>query len=344
MKIGFCCKWIDTVEQIDGFKPKDAARQLNTRVTTITWLNRQLHEVAEQRLWDLMVHNIESIRLLVERVGNLDEHLRMVRLGSDILPAYTEPTWSYFWRRPDVRAYCEQHFSVVGGLARRLGVRLDFHPGQFCVLASDTPSIVDRSLEEFEYHADMARWMGYGKTFQDITINVHIAGRQGAEGIRRVWGRLSPEARQTITIENDETRWGLDESLKLKDICALVLDIHHHWIRTGEYIRPQDSRVREVIESWRGVRPALHYSLSPESVVGDHCTETMPCLNTLITSGKNRMKLRAHSNFYWNNACNDWALSFEDFDICCESKAKNLASFKLAKQINKNKITLPEAA
>ena len=96
MKIGFCCKWIDTVEQIDGFKPKDAAKQLNTRVTTITWLNRQTREVAEQRLWDLMVHNIESIRLLVERVGNLDAHLRMVRLGSDILPAYTEPTWSYF--------------------------------------------------------------------------------------------------------------------------------------------------------------------------------------------------------------------------------------------------------
>jgi len=32
----------------------------------------------------------------------------------------------------------------------------------------------------------------------------------------------------------------------------------------------------------------------------------------------------------WNTACNDWALSFsKDFDIQVESKAKNLASFKL---------------
>lgn len=336
MKIGFCCKWIDTVEQIDGFKPKDAAKQLNTRVTTITWLNRQTREVAEQRLWDLMVHNIESIRLLVERVGNLDAHLRMVRLGSDILPAYTEPTWSYFWRRHDVRDYCERHFPVVGELARRRNVRLDFHPGQFCVLASTDPSIVNRSLEEFEYHVDMARWMGYGRSFQDFMINVHIAGREGAAGILKVWPRLSTEARNCITIENDETRWGLDESLKLKNTCALVLDIHHHWIRTGEYIQPTDPRVHQVIDSWRGVRPALHYSVSPENIVGDHCTDTLPCLDTLVKSGKNRMKLRAHSNFYWNDACNDWALAFKDFDIECESKAKNLASFKLAERLNKN--------
>lgn len=340
MKIGFCCKWIDNEQQIEGFKPKDAAKELNTRVTTITWLNRQTREVAEQRLWDLMVHNIESIRLLVERVGNLDAHLRMVRLGSDILPAYTESTWSYFWRRNDVRDYCERHFPVVGELARRRGVRLDFHPGQFCVLASDSPAIVDRSLEEFEYHVDMARWMGFGKTFQDFTINVHIAGKQGAAGILKVWPKLSSEARNTLTIENDETRWGLDESLKLKDTCALVLDIHHHWIRTGEYIQPTDPRVHQVHDSWRGVRPLLHYSVSPEWVVGDHCTETLPCLDTLVKSGKNRMKLRAHSNFYWNEACNDWALTFTDFDIECESKAKNLASFKLAQRLNTNKITL----
>jgi UV DNA damage repair endonuclease len=344
MKIGFCCKWIDNVDQIDGFKPQDDAKRLNTRVTTVAWLNRQTQEVAEQRLWDLMVHNIESIRLLVERVGNLHEHLRMVRLGSDILPVYTEPTWSYFWRRHDVRDYCERHLPVVGELARRRGVRLSFHPGQFVVLASESADIVDRSLEEFEYHVDMARWMGFGKTFQDFKINVHIAGRQGAEGIRRVWSRLSTEAQRMLTIENDETRWGLEESLKLKDLCALVLDIHHHWIRTGEYIQPQDSRVCEVIESWRGVRPALHYSLSPESIVADHCPNTMPCLSTLVQSGKNRMKLRAHSNFYWNDACNDWALSFEDFDIQCESKAKNLASFALAERLNTNKSILLEAA
>ena len=78
-RIGFACKWIDHEGQVDGIKPKDDAKQYNTRSTTVRWLNNQTREVAEQRLWDLMVHNIESSRKLVKRVGGLDEHLRMVR-------------------------------------------------------------------------------------------------------------------------------------------------------------------------------------------------------------------------------------------------------------------------
>lgn len=333
-KIGFCCKWIDSAEQIDGFGKDDAARALNTRVTTVAWLNRQHRDVAEQRLWDLMVHNIESIRRLVERVGGLDERRHMVRLGSDILPVYTEPTWSYFWKRADVRSYCEQHFAPVGALARERGVRLSFHPGQFCVLASHHDDIINRSIEEFEYHADMARWMGYGQTFQDFKINVHIAGRRGAEGIIDTLQRLSPEARNCITIENDETKHGVDESLKLVDHCALVLDIHHHWVRTGEYLEPDDQRVARIKSSWRGTRPALHYSISREDVLAGHDTATRPDLESLLASGIARGKLRAHSDFYWNTAVNDWALSFSpDFDIQCESKAKNLARDELIKQL-----------
>ena len=83
-KIGFACKWIDYPSQVDGIKPKDNAKEYNTRSTTVRWLNNQTKEVAEQRLWDLMVHNIESSRKLVERIGGLDEHLRMVRLSSGL--------------------------------------------------------------------------------------------------------------------------------------------------------------------------------------------------------------------------------------------------------------------
>ena len=182
-RIGFCCKWIDRPEQVNGIKPLDEAKQYNTGSTTVAWLNRQTTDVAEQRLWDLMVHNIESVRRLVERVGNLDEHLRMVRIGSDILPVYTHNDWQYFWRRPDVIAYCEKHFRTVGNIARLRNVRLSFHPGQFTVLASDNPDIVDRSIEEFEYHTTMARYMGYGASWHDhgFKINVHLSGRGGQE-------------------------------------------------------------------------------------------------------------------------------------------------------------------
>ena len=329
-KIGFACKWIDNINQLNGIKPTDDCKKYNTGSTTVAWLKRQNQNVAEEKLWDLMKSNIESVRLLVEKVGNLDDKLRMVRIGSDILPVYTQHDYSYFWRLSDVKTYAEKHFAQVGALARARNVRLSFHPGQFTVLASENPGIVERSIEEFEYHVDMARWMGYGKSFQDFKINVHISGKRGPAGIVEALGKLSPEARNCITIENDENCWGIDSSIELSKHCALVLDIHHHWIRTGEYIQATDDRVLRVIDSWRGVRPVIHYSLSREDVLVNHCPNTMPDMTTLLANGYKKQKMRAHSDLYWNKAVNDWALTHCEWaDMMCESKAKNIASRSL---------------
>jgi UV DNA damage repair endonuclease len=200
-------------------------------------------------------------------------------------------------------------------------------------LASDNPEIVNRSIEEFEYHADMARWMGYGKSFQDFKINVHISGRAGPEGIRAAYKRLTPEARNCITIENEEISYGLDDCLTISDIVPIVLDVHHHWVREGTYIKSNDWRVKRVCDSWRDVRPTMHYSISREDYLNGHAGDNLPSHDSLMESGYKKQKLRAHSDFYWNTAVNEWALSFlETHDIMCESKGKNLASFALHKQ------------
>ena len=329
-RIGFACKYMHPDQTQKKKLLEEIQRPLNTRSTTVQWLNRQTRDVAEQRLWDIMVHNIQSFYNLVEWVGGLPKELRMVRLGSDVLPVYTQADWSYYWKKPDVIAYCETHFAKVGELARKLDVRLSMHPGQFTVLASDSPDIVNRSIEEFEYHVDCIRWMGYGQQFQDFKCNVHISGRQGPAGIQAVLPRLSQEARNTITIENDEMSWGTEASLELEKDVALVLDIHHHWVRTGEYIQPTDDRYLRIIDSWRGVRPVIHYSVSREDLLIGHDADTLPNMEELLEQGFKKAKLRAHSDFMWNRAVNDWALSFRDTaDIMVESKAKNLASSAL---------------
>ena len=88
-----------------------------------------------------------------------------------------------------------------------------------------------------------------------------------------------------------------------------------------------------VVDSWRGVRPTMHYSVSREDCLVGHNNNIQPDYATLLTEGFNRQRLRAHSDFYWNTAVNAWALGFLDnFDIMCESKAKNLASRRLYEQ------------
>lgn len=327
-RVGFCCKWIDDPGQIAGISKHAAARRYNMASTTVAWLNRQTPDQARQKLWDLMVHNVEAARALVQRVGQLDPHARMVRLGSDILPCYTEPTWQSFWQQPDVQAYLAQHLIQVGDLAREHAVRLSMHPGQFVVLASHSDDIIERSLAEFEYHTDVARHMGYGQHWHDhgFKINVHLTGRAGPEQFRKSWHRLTPESRNLIAVENDEFSQGLDDVLDIADLVAITLDVHHHWVATGEYMDHQDVRLDRVLASWRGVRPVMHYSLSREDVLPGHDPDVKPDLAQLLSQGLTRSKLRAHSNYYWNRAVTAWVAGFHDrWDIQLESKAKNLA-------------------
>jgi UV DNA damage endonuclease len=342
-RIGFACKYMHPDQTQKKKLLEEIQRPLNTRSTTVQWLNRQTRDVAEQRLWDIMVHNIAAYKRLIEYVGSLPLQLRMVRLGSDVLPVYTQRDWAYYWQQPDVVAYCEREFAKVGNTARLLDVRLSMHPGQFTVLASDNPDIVDRSIEEFEYHTDVIRYMGYGKRFQDFKCNVHISGRNGPAGIKAALKRLSPEARNVITIENDENKWGIADSLELADDLALVLDVHHHWCREGEYIQPSDDRYKRIVDSWRGVRPAMHYSYSRDTALPEgFAHDSMLHFPDLLEAGHKKGKLRAHSDYYPNQLVNDWALSFLPYtDIMCESKCKNLASIELYKYYKGNEYELP---
>lgn len=338
MRLGFACKKISNPSQVNGLTANDPDKRYNTGTTTVAWLNRQTKAAAEAKLYQLTVANLNAAYNLVEYVAGLEPMFRMVRLSSDILPVYTHEQWSYFYRSDKIQNLLQQRFTQIGNLARQHDVRLSFHPGQFCVLASDRPDVVENSIAEFEYHADMVRWMGYGREFQDMKINVHISGKLGPAGFLTAYERLSDVAKNCITIENEEYAHGLDACLSICDRIPVVLDIHHHWINTGEYISPDDPRIGRVIQSWRGVRPTIHYSVSREDILTNHCAVTQPDMATLLESDYKKAKLRAHSDFYWNTAVNEWALSHLSWaDIMCESKAKNLAVQKLAKCL-----TLPQ--
>ena len=326
-KVGFACKFMHEDQNLKPKQLKEIQQPLNFRGTTIRWL-RENQSLSQEKVYELITHNLDATDRLVDYVSSLPINQRMLRLGSDMLPAYTEPTFGHLSKTNYITTVVADRLNTIGEKARANNVRLSMHPGQFCVLASDTPDIVERSIEEFEYHVDIARWLGYGKTFQDFKINVHISGRQGPEGIKAVLPRLSQEAKNTITIENEENSWGLDSCLELEKHVALVLDIHHHWCHSGgEYIEVNDDRVKRVIDSWRGVRPAMHYSVSREDYITGHRTDVRPDFQKLLEQGYKKAKLRAHSDYMWNTAVNEWAGTFrKDFDIMVEAKCKNLAS------------------
>jgi hypothetical protein len=78
----------------------------------------------------------------------------------------------------------------------------------------------------------------------------------------------------------------------------------------------------------------MHYSCSREDYLVGHDATVRPDYHALLSQGRKKQKLRAHSDFMWNQECNTWAAEFnKTFDIMVEAKGKNLASRQFAESM-----------
>jgi UV damage endonuclease UvdE len=334
-RIGFACKYIDPRVNLSPKHRREAELPLNFRSTTVKHMRTLSESDQRAKLHDIVNHNLNALRKQIEYLGGLPKSLRMMRIGSDILPLYTHEDFLDLYTEEALVHTIRDHLARTGERARELDCRLSFHPGQFCILNSLQDHVVQNSVDEIEYHTDVARWMGYGGGWHPhgFVINIHTGGRAGGlDAFRRNFRLLSRDARNLLTVENDEISYGLDDMLDLGDTCPVVLDIHHEWVKTGEYIRPSDERWQRVVDSWRGVRPKIHYSASRQDLLEGHA-QNLPDMAILLEQGYKKQKLRAHSDMCWNSAINQWALEFlPHSDIMVEAKNKNLASKQLYDQ------------
>ena len=331
-RLGYCCM----------FRAPDAdplqERRFNVSGTTVTALQRMDRLDAFEKVLALVSRNLAVMEAHVRRVATAAPLERLLRLDSNVLPAYTHPVARWMYDEPVMRELVEQGMARIGDAARRGGVRLSLHPGPFCVLASPNPAAVRNGLDELEYHTELMRLLGHAGGWHPggAHINIHVGGTAtGVEGFRAGLSRASADARGLLTVENDEVSFGLDALLPLADALPIVLDLHHHWISSaGEYIEPDDPRIERVRASWRGVRPVSHISVSREALLPGHPADRRPDFAALVAAGASARDLRAHSDGMWNGAVNAWVgrhLAWTDIEV--EAKLKNIASHQLAEQV-----------
>jgi UV DNA damage repair endonuclease len=327
------------IQNMDKKQVKNVTESYNQKSTTVRMLDTLSRSQAYTKCTQIIKHNLQALHKQLEWVSEQPDPLKMKRIGSELVPVATHDKYKWIYQDSDVQELLSSELHRIGKFAREHNIRMSFHPGQFCILNSINDDIIQRSVEEFEYHTDLAKMMGYGSSFHDhgFAINIHAGSKIG--GLHRLVSTinncLSQEARNLITIENDEFSWGIDQLLEIAHHTAIVLDLHHHLIATGEYIQANDSRIEHIIQSWRGVRPLGHLSTSREDVIAHLVPhDQLPDINyTMQQHGIPKSKLRAHSHMCWNQAVNDWAITHLSWmDIEVEAKSKNLASCQLFEQ------------
>lgn len=242
IRLGLCCTFRD--------------QPIKFATTTATAVAKMSRADGLAKLGRLALANAESLLAALQYCAA--NGIGCFRINSQILPLKTHPQLGYEVADLPDGDEIVRRFRECGGYARQSGLRTAFHPDQFVVLNSPRPDVVESSIREIEYQAEVAGWVG-----ADV-LNVHGGGaygdkRKALDDFARTLQRLSPEARQRLTVENDDKTYTPADLLPLcrSEGLPLVFDAHHHrCLADGLDV---EQATREAIGTWNR-EPLFHIS------------------------------------------------------------------------------------
>ncbi len=257
LRWGLCCQF--------------AVEPIQFRTTTATSLMRLPPADRLRKVSDLCLSNAESLLAALRYCAK--HGIGSFRIASSILPIKTHPEAGYRVDDLPDAASIIATFRRCGDFAAEHDIRTTFHPDQFVVLNSPREEVVARSIQDLEYHAEVAEWVG-----ADV-INIHGGGSYGNKGAALAAfacnvNRLSERVRSRLTIENDDKTFTPSDLLSLSRFTDLpvVYDVHHHRCLPDElsiedataaaidtWNREPLFHISSPLAGWSGPKPARHH-------------------------------------------------------------------------------------
>ena len=195
----------------------------------------RLASFSEERFKSAVKENLECLSSILS--SNAVSGILFFRITSDLIPFASHSVNTLPWQDE-----FRNEFNKIGSFIKKNRMRVSMHPDQFVVLNTKDEEILERSIAELFYHADVLDLLGTGR---NAKIQIHIGGVYGdkAASIERFIGRarvLPPGVAKRLVIENDERLYSLKDCLHVhkKTGLPVVLDVFHHSCNhNGESLR-----------------------------------------------------------------------------------------------------------
>ena len=240
-------------------------------------IKRTFEEKGLEYIGELVAQNLKDLHTILE--WNHKHDIRVFRLSSDLTPWGSEYEFTDLPNATEVMAL----FKKAGQYALDHDIRLSFHPGQFCVLASPKEHVVLNAISDLELHGRLMDALLQPRSHL-AKINIHLGGaygdkQQAAKTFCKNFTRLSDAVKSRLTVENDD-RTNLFSTKELYDYVytntgiPIVFDFHHHAIHP-DGLSERDG-LALAFKTWQ-VRPCTHYSESkqlerPTAILRAHST------------------------------------------------------------------------
>jgi UV DNA damage endonuclease len=284
----------------------------------------------DTRRWQKNPHLKTSLEYLDAILDYLARHkIGMYRMSSDLAPYATHPDMPQFH---GMVAESDAELRAVGAKARRLGIRLSFHPSQFVLLNSPDPELTRKSIWDLSSQAEMLDRMELGP---EAVLVTHVGGTYGdtpesRARWARVWPALPEHVRRRLVLEHDDIRFSAADILWIGERTGvrLVFDYQHYWCLNPERL-PMIETLRAILKTWpEGERPKIHFS-SPRTELRE----------VKRVDRKTKRKKTVYLPPIWTGHA-DFTNPFEfarfmrdadglTFDVMLEGKSKDISLLKL---------------
>jgi len=224
-----------------------------------------------ERLRAIIGQNLEDLGAILDY--NAREGWCLFRINQSIVPlashpANTVPWWDAF----------RATLAWLGDLARGHHLRVSMHPGQYTVLNSEQPAVVDAALADLAASCRVLDGMGLDRSHKMV---IHGGAGQpnrtaALARLEAVWPRVPAPVRARLVLENDDRTFSAEDLLP---VCRrlgvpLVFDWLHHRAQPGGWAdRPVREILAEAAATWRpedGL-PKVHFSSQdPDKKPGAH--------------------------------------------------------------------------
>ena len=201
--------------------------------------------------------------------------IKFMRLSSEMFPFASHSEHGYGLE------YASDILREAGKEASRLGHRLSTHPGQFTQIGSPRKEVIEASIRDLEYHAQLLSSLHLSDQLdRDAVMVLHMGGVYGdkeatLDRFRSNYVNLSNDVKKRLVLENDDVSWSVHDLLPICEELniPLVLDFHHHNIIFDPAVCEGTQDIVKLYPrikaTWdrKGITQKMHYSEPTASAV-----------------------------------------------------------------------------
>lgn len=250
MKLGLCC-----ISEILKEKGKQSFRTI-TRKRALTYTRDELEIVLEE----LILHNLEITKQIVFHCADIG--ISHYRLSSSLFPIIGEKTLGFSVSWLDSRPKIIKSLKELGGIIKACGLTVSSHPGQYTVLPSVNPTVVENAIVDLNLHGWLHDRIDQPRDYSN-PINIHIGfSGDSPENIHKRFmegfNRLDDSVKSRLVLENeDKGIWNCETIFKFfGNVFPLTYDNLHEKTNPSNLIDP----ITKFISTWKNFQPVFHWS------------------------------------------------------------------------------------